>query len=80
MTPTKLLFFSTLIIISVILIKLTAGEEIEQPRIINLNKQNKKSTYWAKNRWQSPERKKQVKIFIAFTLFIVNILIIHLIA
>lgn len=80
MTPTKLLFFSTLIFISVILIKLTAGEEIEQPRVINANRQNKKHTYWAKNQWHSPERKKQVKIFITFVLFIVNILIIHLIA
>lgn len=80
MTPTKLLFFSTLIVISVILIKLTAGEEIEQPRIINANKETKKNTYWGKNKWHSPERKKQVKIFTIFILFIVNILIIHLIA
>ena len=80
MTPTKLLFFSTLIVLSVVLIKLTAGEEIEQPRIINANKETKKNTYWEKNKWKNPKRKKQVKIFIAFTLFIVNILIIHLIA
>lgn len=80
MTPTKLLFFSTLIVLSIVLISLTSKEEIESPRIINVNKETKKSTYWAKNRWQSPERKKQVKIFITFSLFIVNILIIHLIA
>lgn len=76
-TP-HLITFSLLILTSVMIVLLTAKEEIKQSKITKTTKN--KNNFWMQNKYKTTDGQRELKILLLFISFVAEILFLHYIA